>query len=143
MLPSTNSCRRGAARWRAENYAPATAPDSVSEAHYGDGTSTAEFSIDASRPGLFLLPFGYAADLRVDAGGGKLAVARTNEWMSVIALPGGHSDIRMTAVPRQAVLRRAMDAVFVILLVGIAISSVSSRWRRLHDGVKTGAGKAG
>jgi hypothetical protein len=133
----------GAAQWTEEISAQADAPDTVSEVHYGDGTSTAEFSIDASRPGLFLLPFGYAADLRVGAGGEKLAVARTNEWMSVIALPAGHSDIRMTAAPRQMVPRRAMDAVFVILLIGIAISSVSSRRRQLHDGVKTGAGKAG
>lgn len=126
----------GGPRWPADIAAPAPVTDTVSDSHYDTGMSTAEFSIDAARPGLFLLPFGYAADLRVEAGGEKLAVRRTNEWMSVVALPAGHSDIRITASPRQMILRRATDAVFVILLIGVAIGSVSARRTQSRGGVK-------
>lgn len=106
--------------------APAAGTDTVTAVHYNTGLSTAEFSVDATRPGLFLLPFGYTADLRVEAGGEQVAVRRTNEWMSVVALPAGHSAIRMTATPRLTVLRRTLDAIFVLLLVGIAIRSAGS-----------------
>jgi hypothetical protein len=88
------------------------------------------------------LPFGYATDLRVGAGGEKLAVHRTNEWMSVVALPAGRSDIRITASPRQLILRRAMDAIFIVLLIGIAIGSVFTRQTQSRGGANMMAVKA-
>jgi hypothetical protein len=131
-----------AAHWPADTATPSAGTDTVSEIHYDTGMSAAAFSIDASRPGLFLLPFGYATDLRVGAGGEKLAVHRTNEWMSVVALPAGRSDIRITASPRQLILRRAMDAIFIVLLIGIAIGSVFTRQTQSRGGANMKAVKA-
>lgn len=131
----------GAAGLPAAVAAPAAAGDTVTAVHYDAALQTAEFSVDAQRPGLFLLPFGYVADLQVVAGGKSLAVRRTNEWMSVVALPAGHSDLRLTAPPRQAALRRTMDALFVILLVGLAVRSLA-RWRRPRHGARLKAGAA-
>jgi hypothetical protein len=127
----------GAARW-AGLAAPAAGTDAVTSVRYDSSWSTAEFSVDAAQPGLFVLPFGYTADLRVEAGGERLDVRRTNEWMSVVTLPAGHSDIRITGTPRQTVLRRTLDAVFILLLIGgIAAGSRAARWRPDHDGLKT------
>jgi len=91
--------------------------------------TTAEFSVDARQQGLFLLPFGYSGDLRVERDGKEITVRRTSEWMSVVELPAGHSDIRITARPRQTTLRRTMDAIFIVLLIAIAIRWVSVRRR--------------
>jgi hypothetical protein len=122
----------GAARW-AGLAAPAAGADAVTAVRYDAVWSTAEFSVDAARPGLFVLPFGYVADLRVEAGGERLDIGRTNEWMSVVALPAGHSDIRITGTPRQTLLRRTLDAIFIVLLIGgIAAASLAAR-RRRHD----------
>jgi hypothetical protein len=124
----------GAAHWDGR-ITPAAGTDGVTAVRYDASWSTAEFSVNAARPGLFVLPFGYAADLRVEAGGEKLEVRRTNEWMSVIALPAGRSDLRITGTPRQTVLRRTIDAVFVVLLIGgIAAGALAAR--RRHDGFK-------
>jgi hypothetical protein len=102
--------------------------DKVTDPRYNDMMSSAEFEIDTSRSGLFLLPFGYIRDILVERNDKQISVHRTNEWMSVVEIPAGHSVIRITAPPRQIGLRRTMDIVFAMLLLGVALRSVPPRW---------------
>jgi hypothetical protein len=115
----------GSSRMDAES----PALDKITDPRYNDVMSSVEFEIDTSRGGLYLLPFGYIRDIRIERNNKQLPVRRTNEWMSVVEIPNGHSVIRITAPPHQVVLRRTMDALFVILLIVTSIPV--SAWGRL------------
>jgi uncharacterized membrane protein YfhO len=106
------------------------AEDKISEPQYSDGMTSAEFEVDASHSGYFLLPFGYTGDIRILKNDEQLAVKKTNEWMCVIELPAGHSVVRVTVKPRQIVLRQIVDSLFILLVVALALNSTMARFRR-------------
>jgi len=92
-------------------------PDNVTSVRYNADFSVAEFEIDASQDGAFLLPFGYVRDLRIERDGAAVPIHRTNEWMSVITLPRGHSALHISVPLHQNSLRRVVDALFVIVVL--------------------------
>jgi hypothetical protein len=92
-------------------------PDMVSSVRYNADFSEAELEIDASQDGAFLLPFGYFQDLQILRDGTAVPIHKTNEWMSVITLPRGHSVLHISAPLHQNSLRRAVDTLFVVVVL--------------------------
>ena len=110
-----------------DNAKPTNASTTVSRVEYNAGLSSAAFSIDTGTPGVFLMPFGYTRDLRIERDGVPLQVTKSSQGMSVVAIPAGRSDIRITARLPYTLARRGMDVLFLLLLGCMGVSAASGR----------------
>ena len=96
----------------------------VGQPRYNEAMTSVDFTVDTERSALFVLPFGYFRGLRVMENMKSTKLYRTNEWMSVVVVPAGHSQITITEYTGANLIIRIVDFLFVASLFGAFVVSL-------------------